>query len=168
MTFRLGFQSRQRLEGVHRDLIRVVERAITLSTVDFKVIEGVRSDEQAFINFGKGRTAAECERAGCPADFAKPTLDKVTWLANPLNTKHRRQSDGFGHAVDLLPAPYDWKIDRVTKEPFLSMSKAMLTAASYENVRIRWGADWDGDGKPFERGESDSPHFELVTPGRRA
>ena len=27
---------------------------------------------------------------------------------------------------------------------------------------LRWGGDWDGDGKPFERGEYDSPHFELV------
>ena len=29
------------------------------------------------------------------------------------------------------------------------------------NTTMRWGADWDNDGKPRERGESDSPHFEI-------
>lgn len=162
MPFILGRASLANLEGVHPSLVRVVKRAITLTSVDFKVIEGVRSVERAFENFGKGRTAAECRAAGCPGEFAQPDLAKVTWVSRPLNTKHIVQPDGYGHAVDLLPAPYDWKIDRVTKEPFLSMSKAMLTAASYERVPVRWGADWDADGRPFERGESDSPHFELA------
>jgi hypothetical protein len=39
---------------------------------------------------------------------------------------------------------------------------AMFAAAKELGVSIRWGADWDGDGKPRERGESDSPHFELA------
>jgi peptidoglycan L-alanyl-D-glutamate endopeptidase CwlK len=92
---------------VHPRLCAVVERAIEISAVDFKVVEGVRSDEQAYANFGKGRTAAQCRAAGCPEIHAAPKLPKVTWLANPLNTNHRKQRDGFGHAVDLLPAPYD-------------------------------------------------------------
>ena len=29
-------------------------------------------------------------------------------------------------------------------------------------VPIRWGADWDMDGLPREKGETDSPHFELA------
>jgi peptidoglycan L-alanyl-D-glutamate endopeptidase CwlK len=28
-------------------------------------------------------------------------------------------------------------------------------------VPLRWGADWNRNGNPRERGESDSPHFEL-------
>ena len=38
----------------------------------------------------------------------------------------------------------------------------MFAAADDLNVAVRWGADWDRDGKPRERGESDSPHFELA------
>jgi peptidoglycan L-alanyl-D-glutamate endopeptidase CwlK len=37
----------------------------------------------------------------------------------------------------------------------------MFQAAQELKTTIRWGADWDRDGKPRERGESDSPHFEL-------
>jgi hypothetical protein len=32
-----------------------IVRAIQTGAVDFMVVEGVRSDEQAFANFGKGR-----------------------------------------------------------------------------------------------------------------
>lgn len=160
MTFVLGTTSRVRLAGVHPRLVAVVERAIQISPVDFKVVEGVRSDEQAYVNFGKGRTAAELAAAGVPSSgkYAAPALAKVTWLKNPLNTKHRKQADGFGHAVDLLPAPYDWK----ATGPFDAVAKAMMQAAKELGVSIRWGADWDADGKPREKGESDSPHFELV------
>jgi peptidoglycan L-alanyl-D-glutamate endopeptidase CwlK len=41
------------------------------------------------------------------------------------------------------------------------MAKAMLAAAKELGIGIRWGADWDSDGKPREKGETDSPHFEL-------
>lgn len=46
MAFRLGAQSRARLAGVHPDLVRVVERAIQLSSVDFSVLEGVRTPQR--------------------------------------------------------------------------------------------------------------------------
>lgn len=160
MTYILGATSRARLQGVHPDLVRVVERAIQITEVDFKVIEGLRSDEQAWINWGKGRSREAVVAAGGKASFAQPGLAKVTWLKNPLNTKHRRQADGFGHAVDLLPAPYDWK----ALGPFDQVAKAMLAAADELGVNVRWGADWDQDGRPRERGETDSPHFELGPP----
>ncbi|WP_295582244.1 M15 family metallopeptidase [uncultured Lamprocystis sp.] len=43
VPFVLSAASRQRLKGVHPDLIRIVERAITLTPVDFKITDGVRS-----------------------------------------------------------------------------------------------------------------------------
>lgn len=149
---------RERLQGVHPDLVAVVNLAATKCPIPFMIVEGVRSDEQAFINYGKGRTAADLAAKGVPARFAQPKLAKVTWLNNPLATKHRKQPDGFGHAVDLLPAPFDWK----APGPFDLVAKAMLAAAKELGVNIRWGADWDADGRPRERGETDSPHFELA------
>jgi len=35
-----------RLNGVHPDLVKVVERAIQITTVDFTVLEGLRSPER--------------------------------------------------------------------------------------------------------------------------
>lgn len=43
MAFVLGTLSRARLSGVHPDLVKVVEKAIKLTEVDFSVLEGVRS-----------------------------------------------------------------------------------------------------------------------------
>ena len=44
--FYLGRRSKQRLEGVHPDLVRVVKRAIRSTICDFTVLEGVRSEER--------------------------------------------------------------------------------------------------------------------------
>lgn len=141
MAFKLGKRSRANLAGAHPDLVRVVERAIAISPVDFMVIEGVRTPERQRALYAQGRT--------------KPGK-VVTWT---LNSNHFRQADGYGHAVDLLPAPYDWKDLR----HFDLVAQAMFRAAEELGVTIRWGADWDRDGKPRERGEQDSPHFELVS-----
>ena len=122
------------------------------------VVEGVRSDETCRVYYGKGRTAAQCRAAGIDGKYAQPKLNKVTWLRNPYNSRHRKQAGGFGKAVDLLPAPYDWK----DTKPFDKVNKAMEAAAKELSINIRWGADWDEDGTPRERGETDSPHWEMA------
>ena len=141
MTHVLSARSRTRLQGVHPDLIRVVERAIQLSRQDFTVLEGVRTLERQKQLYAQGRT--------------KPG-PKVTWT---LNSRHFVDpKPGYGHAVDLAPFPIDWS--DLTK--FDAISRAMFDAAKELGIAIRWGADWDRDGQPRERGESDSPHFELA------
>ena len=139
--YSLGATSRARLEGVHPQLVRVVERAIELTQVDFLVLEGVRTPQRQRELYAQGRT--------------KPG-PKVTWT---LKSNHFVKADGFGHAVDLCPFPVDW----TDLKKFDAISRAMFAAAAELGVRIRWGADWDRDGKPRERGESDSPHFELAS-----
>lgn len=160
MAIILGQRSLARLEGVHPDLVRVVKRAAAMAKreEDFTVLEGVRSKEQCWINYGKGRTVQQCKAAGVPPVYAQPGAAKVTWLADPLNSKHVRQKDGYSHAVDLAPYPIDWN----DLARFDRMAKLVSAAALAEGVSVRWGADWDRDGKPRERGETDSPHFELA------
>ena len=43
MAYRLGKRSKQRLQGLHKDLVAVVERAIEITEVDFTVLEGMRT-----------------------------------------------------------------------------------------------------------------------------
>lgn len=140
MTYKLGTTSLKRLEGVHPDLVRVVHRAIALTEQDFMVLEGVRTPERQAELYAQGRTK--------PGNI-------VTWT---LNSRHFVQPDGFGHAVDLVPWPVDWN----TLSKFDAVAAAMFNAAEELGVAIRWGADWDADGNPRERGESDSPHFEVL------
>ena len=141
--YKLSERSLNSLKGVNPNLVKVVERAIELTEQDFLVLEGVRSKEQCYINYGKGRTAAQCSAKGVPTKYAQPSLSKVTWLNNPLASKHVS-----GNAVDLVPSPVDWN----TISKFTTISKAMKQAAKELGVDLEWGGDWT---------KKDYPHFEL-------
>lgn len=146
-NFRLGFRSRQRLAGVHPDLVRVIERAIQITSQDFSVLEGVRTKQRQQELYNQGR---------------KTPGPIVTWT---LNSRHLPAADGFGHAVDIAPFPLDWN----DPKKFDAIAKAMFAAAKELGVKLRWGADWDQDGKPRERGEFDNPHWEIqIAPAKKA
>jgi peptidoglycan L-alanyl-D-glutamate endopeptidase CwlK len=164
MGYVFGAGSKARMEGLHPDLVKVLELAISISDIDFTIIEGVRSDEQCYINFGKGRTVSECTTHDCPAKYAQPNAAKVTWVNHPLSSNHRKKIDGFGHAVDIYPYPVSLVLTAKAKayEPlFDKIAKVMFKGAKELGITIRWGADWDMDNIPRERGETDNPHFEL-------
>ena len=78
MAYQLGVRSKQKLEGVHPDLVAVVKRAIQISDQDFSVGEGLRSlsRQKELVNTGKSTT---------------------------MNSRHLT-----GHAVDLFPYPISW------------------------------------------------------------
>ena len=134
MGFKLGKTSLDRLKGVDETLVNVVKRAIEISEVDFTVMEGVRTLERQRELYAQGRTA--------PGKI-------VTWT---MKSRHIE-----GKAVDLVPYPLDWN----DLEKFNKIKDAMFQAAREQDVNLRWGADWDGDGKYREKGEYDSPHFEI-------
>jgi peptidoglycan L-alanyl-D-glutamate endopeptidase CwlK len=147
-----------RMAFLHPDVrLCVMDAAADPLCPEFMVVEALRSRETCMVNYGKGRTAAELAKHGIPASYAKPGAAKVTWLSNPFNSKHCKQSDGFSHAVDLLPAPFDWK----DTKPFDLVNAAIQRAAKKRKINIRWGADWNQNNKPREKGETDSPHWEL-------
>ena len=71
MAFKLSERSKSRLTGVHPDLVRVVNRALELSEIDFAILEGLRTKERQ----------AELFKAGA---------------SQTMNSRHIT-----GHAVDL-------------------------------------------------------------------
>lgn len=149
-----------KLKGVHPDLVKVVRRAAELTTTPFKVIDGVRSKEKMWEMYGKGRTASQLRAKGVPVKYAKPKVRKVTWLNNPLGSKHRAHADGYGHAVDVFPAPYTNAVwERI--DLFEEVAKAMYAAGAELGIDITWGGNWDGDSRWHERGEYDNPHFQI-------
>ena len=130
----------ERLVGVNQKMIDVVIRASGYLPFDVCVVEGLRTLTRQKQLYAQGRSA--------PGKI-------VTWT---LNSKHLPQGDGTGHAVDLcaqIGAALDWtKCDQI--------AKAMFQAAEELGVKIRWGKDWNQNGRPGEKGETDSPHFELA------
>lgn len=60
-------------------------------------------------------------------------------------------------AVDLAPFPIDWKdIGR-----FIALADIVLDEAKKAGVKIRWGADWNRNGKWQDEKFRDWPHFEI-------
>ena len=58
MAFYLSVSSKQKLAGVNPDLVRVVQRAIQITEIDFRVTEGLRSYERqvALVTAGASKT----------------------------------------------------------------------------------------------------------------
>ncbi len=79
--YQLGPRSKQRLKGVHPDLVRVVERAIEITTVDFTVLEGLRSPERqkALMEAGASQTLNSRHITGHAVDLGAWVGDEVRW-----------------------------------------------------------------------------------------
>lgn len=137
--FKLSQRSLNRLVGVNDNLVNVVKRAIEISEVDFMVVEGLRTKQRQEELYAQGRT--------------KPGK-VVTWT---MKSKH---IDGL--AVDIAPCNKDGSINWNDLKMFDKMADAMFKAAKELNINIRHGADWNMNGIKREKGETDSPHFELV------
>jgi len=155
MAFKLSNRSYGKLEGVHPDLVAVVERAIELTKVDFGVTYGVRSVEEQEKLVASGRSQT-------------------------MKSNHLVQDSGYAHAVDVVA--YDgsdvvWEIN-----VYDDICDAFKEAAIEKGVAIKWGAAWsEGDIRTYEgtaedamnnyidlrrsqgrRPFIDGPHFELI------
>lgn len=156
MAYVLGHRSRNELEGVHPRLVAVVERAIEITPVDFAVHDGLRTEDEQREYVERG-------------------------VSHTMASKHLRQADGYGHAVDLVPyingrLRWEW-------EPIYQIAGAVWHAAVELGVGLRWGGVWDRpflalDPESFDDHVSeyvarrraggrrvflDGPHFELLS-----
>jgi len=81
MTYILGKKSRDRLVGVHPDLVRVVQRAIEITTCDFAVVEGVRSlaRQEQLVRAGASQTTKSRHLTGHAVDIGAYVNGSVRW-----------------------------------------------------------------------------------------
>lgn len=79
--FRLSTRSISRLKGVHPDLVKVVNRAIQISTVDFAVLEGLRTAErqQQLVKAGASLTLKSRHLTGHAIDLGAMVDGKIRW-----------------------------------------------------------------------------------------
>jgi peptidoglycan L-alanyl-D-glutamate endopeptidase CwlK len=72
VSFNLSARSRERLQGVNRDLVRVVEQAIQITTIDFGVTQGLRTIEQQrkYVASGASATMDSRHLTGHAVDVA--------------------------------------------------------------------------------------------------
>lgn len=129
------------LEGIHPDLVRVLNAAIVDTPVDFTVVEGLRTTARQQALYAQGRT-----KPG-------PKVTNADGVRSKSN--HQAHTDGYGHAVDLYP--YINGAVRVD-EPYVDselrvIAQHIKATGQRLGVRVQWGGDWHS--------LFDAPHFEI-------
>lgn len=78
---KLGPQSELLLRGVHPDLIKVIRRAIAITKIDFKVLEGVRSvaRQRELVKKGASQTMKSRHIHGFAVDIAPFVAGQIRW-----------------------------------------------------------------------------------------
>lgn len=106
MSFALGARSKERLKGVHPDLVRVVERAIQLTEVDFTVLEGLRTAarQQQLVKSGASKTMRSRHLTGHAVDLAAVMDGEVRWDW-PL---YHKIAKAVKQAAAELKVPVEW------------------------------------------------------------
>lgn len=81
MGFALGSRSKERLVGVDPRLIKVVERAIELTAVDFTVLEGLRTPERQkqLVADGFSQTLKSKHLTGHAVDLGALVNGTISW-----------------------------------------------------------------------------------------
>lgn len=102
----LGTVSKNNLKGVHPDLVKVVEKAITLTEIDFRVTEGLRSKTRQIelVNKGASKTLNSRHITGHAVDVVALIGGSVRWDW-PLYDKIAK---AFKQASKELNIPIIW------------------------------------------------------------
>lgn len=131
-NFKFSARSLKNLQGVHPDLIRVITRALELSTIDFGITEGVRTwaRQEELYEQGKSQT---------------------------MNSRHIPGADGLGKAVDVVAyvgGKVTWDYPQ-----YQAIAAYVKLAAMELNIPIIWGGDWKTfkDGVHFELPRKEYP-----------
>lgn len=106
MIYQLGERSRQRLDGVHPDLVRVVERAIEITPVDFTVLEGLRTvqRQKRLLIAGSSTTMRSRHLTGHAVDLGAWVDGAVDWSWPP----YYKIADAVKQAAEELQIPIEW------------------------------------------------------------
>jgi len=104
--YKLGPRSVHRLKGVHEDLVKVVERAIEISTVDFAVLEGLRTPERQkmLMEAGASQTLNSRHITGHAVDLGAWVDGQVDW-SWPL---YNQIAKAMKAAAAELAIPVEW------------------------------------------------------------
>lgn len=104
--FRFGTRSLSNLQGVHPDLVRVMQEAITNSPYDFSITEGVRTRgrQQQLYAEGASRTLNSRHLTGHAVDIAIIIEGKANWDF----AKYKEVADHIKVVAKLNDVPLIW------------------------------------------------------------
>jgi len=104
--FKLSQRSKDRLKGVHPDLVKVVEHAIEITTVDFAVHEGLRTPERQKVlkEAGASQTLNSRHITGHAVDLVAWVDGEVRWDW-PLYSQIAKAMKAASAELDI---PIEW------------------------------------------------------------
>lgn len=120
--FKFSQRSEDNLSGVNADLQRLARVALSLSSVDFGITEGLRTKERQRELVGEGKSQT-------------------------MKSRHLT-----GHAIDVYAYPtetpsgsWDWKY-------YEQIAKAFRLASQQTGIPVEWGGEWKTlkDGPHFQ------------------
>lgn len=141
MPFKLSKRSLGRLEGVHPDLVAVVELAISRTEIDFTVLEGMRTKERQRHLYNQG-------------------------ASKTLNSRHLT-----GHAIDIAPYvnggvswhwPHYYRLEPFIKQAAKDLGVSIEWGGDWVSFKDgpHWQLPWDSYGK-----EDMTPRHKSVSIG---
>jgi peptidoglycan LD-endopeptidase CwlK len=134
----LGIASRAKLGTCHpklQRLLREVDRRLTTSKLfDFTIVCGHRGQAEQDAAF-----------------FARPQRSTKRWP----DSKHNQDPST---AVDIAPFPIYWDDEAA----FARLVGYVQAVADEMGIGIRWGGDWNGNGRTEDERLIDLPHLELT------
>jgi len=147
--FKLSGRSISKLEGVKPELVEVVEKAITLTKVDFGVIEGLRTEEKQreLVAAGASQTMKSKHLTGDAVDLMAYVNGRGCWELNVYD----EIADAMKEAAYELDVMIRWGAAWNIKDLPLWEGTAEEAMNHYIDERRSQGK------RPF----IDAPHFEL-------
>lgn len=143
----LGEASKEKLKGVHPQLVKLMTEAVKESPYDFRIVQGVRTAEYQNGLYQQGRT--------------KP--GKVVTNCDGFKNKsnHQAKADGYGHAIDIFVCGIVENghyrkfttAEGYDSKKMFAVVKHIKEVAQKLGIPVKWGGDWKKD--------KDYPHFEI-------
>lgn len=104
--FSFSRRSKRKMRGVHMDLVRVAQRALEITEVDFGITCGLRTtaEQRHLVAMGKSQTMRSRHLTGHAVDVVAYVDGKVSWEILP----YRKIAVAFKQAAKELKINVEW------------------------------------------------------------
>tara|TARA_X000001388_G_C2205133_1_gene112841 strand:- start:467 stop:919 length:453 start_codon:yes stop_codon:yes gene_type:complete len=150
MSFKLSKRSKDRLIGVHPDLVAVVKEAINLTKVDFGVTYGMRTleEQQKLYDSGRSQTMKSKHLDGRAVDLVAYFGSDISWELNVYDDI----CDAMAEAARRHTLSVKWGAAWSEGDIRMYTGTAEDAMNAYIDLRRSQGR------RPF----IDAPHFEMM------